>query len=143
MTHAAVLDKEGVYDKAMGAMLTDYTPFHHYLRQYENVTRCVNGPRTVYFATDDREVVKAEIDNLPKDNNCHTLLFTKAGKPTCHNKFHFVFTTYDAKSGYHLYKGYAKGTCEHGQLGLSLAFSPFDLRGPILISTKGPVCKLY
>ena len=31
----------------------------------------------------------------------------------------------------------------HGQRGLSLAFPPIDVRGRILISTKGPACKLY
>jgi hypothetical protein len=31
----------------------------------------------------------------------------------------------------------------HRQLGLSLAFPPFDVGGRILVSTKGPACKLY
>jgi hypothetical protein len=100
-----------MYDEATGAMPTDYIPFRHYLRQYENVTGCADGPRTVYVATDDPDVVKAEIDDLPKDDDGHTLLFTEAGEPTCH-RFRFVFSTYDAKTGYHLHKGYAKGTCE-------------------------------
>ena len=90
-----------MYDKVTGAMPTDYIPFQHYLTQYKNVARCADGPRTVYVATNNPQVVKVEIDDLPKDNDGHTLLFTKACEPACH-KFCFVFSTYNAKSGYHL-----------------------------------------
>lgn len=103
--------ERGMYDEVTGAMPTDYIPFRHYLTQYENVTTCADGPRTVYVATDDPEVVKAEIADLPKDDDGHTLLFTDAGEPTCH-RFRFIFSTYDAQSGYHLHEGYGKGSCE-------------------------------
>jgi hypothetical protein len=36
-----------------------------------------------------------------------------------------------------------RGVYHHGQLGLSLAFPPFDVRGQNLVSTKGRACKLY
>jgi hypothetical protein len=45
--------ERGQYDEATDAMPTNYIPFWHYLSQY--VTTCMDGPRTVYVATDDRQ----------------------------------------------------------------------------------------
>ena len=75
-----------------------------YLTQFENVSTCLDGPRTVYVSTDNPAEVKAEIDDLPKDSKGFALLVTNSGEvPMCH-KFHFIFTNYDAESagGYHL-----------------------------------------
>ena len=33
--------------------------------------------------------------------------------------------------------------CEHGQLGLFVAFPPYYVWSQVLVSTKGPACKLY
>ncbi len=103
--------ERGMYDEVNDDMPTNYIPFRHYLSQYENVTTCMDGPRTVYVATDDPVVVKAEINDLPKDDDGNVVLHAADGSITCH-ALRFVFTTHDAPSGHHLHEGYGKGSCE-------------------------------
>ncbi len=47
-------------------------------------------------------------------------------------------TSYLAKT-----KSQTKRAYKHGQLGISLAFPPYYVWGQILVSTKGPTCRLY
>lgn len=54
----------------------------------------MDGPRTVYVSTDDPAEVKAEIDDMPKDEQGYTLLMANTGELTCH-KFRLIFSTYD------------------------------------------------
>jgi len=54
----------------------------------------LDGPRTVYVSTDDPVEVKAEIDDMPKDEQGYTLLMANTGELTCH-KFRLIFSTYD------------------------------------------------
>lgn len=103
--------ERGQYDEVTGVMPTNYIPLRHYLTQYESVTKCMDGPRTVYIATDDPVEVKAEINELPKDDDGYTLIVTDDGAPMCH-KLRFIFSSFDAQSGYHLHDGYGKGSCE-------------------------------
>jgi hypothetical protein len=65
----------------------------------------------VYVASDDPTVVKAEIEDLPKGEDGHALLFAGDGAPACH-RFCFVFTSHGAPSGHHIHEGYGKGSCE-------------------------------
>jgi hypothetical protein len=100
--------ERGMYDEATDDMPTNYIPFRHYLSQYENIETCMDGPRTVYIATDDPVVVKAEINDLPKDDDGNIVLYNEDGSITCH-ALRFVFTTHNASSGHHLQ---AERSCE-------------------------------
>jgi hypothetical protein len=80
----------------------------------------------VHVATDDQTVVKAEIEDLPKGKDGHTLLFAGDGAPTCH-RFHFVFTSHGAPLGHHIHKGYGKGSCEERYKRILAAFADLML----------------
>ena len=105
--------ERGMYDEVNDVMPTNYIPFRHYLTQYENVTSCNAdiGPRTVYVATDDPDVVRAEIDDLTKDEYGNVVLHGPDGSVICHS-FRFVLTKHEASTGHHLHEGYGKGSCE-------------------------------
>ena len=68
--------------------------------------------------------------------SCYTIENTKNARQTC---IYVMWISY-AKSR-HIF--WWVGWLGHGQLGLSLAFPPYYVWGQILVSTKGPACKLY